>query len=53
MDGYHALRDHILDFLITRSRTLAGKRPEGWDPKVVPEVRPAASQNPLPPRAAA
>jgi nitrate/nitrite transport system ATP-binding protein len=53
MDGYHALRDHILDFLITRSRTLAGKRPEGWDPKAVPEVRPAELHAPPPPRAAA
>ena len=52
MPGYHELRDHILDFLITRSRTLAGKRPDGWDPKQVPEVRPAAPQSP-PPRAAA
>jgi nitrate/nitrite transport system ATP-binding protein len=39
--GYHALRDHILEFLLTRSRTLAGTRPDGWDPKAPPEVRPA------------
>ncbi|MCS6890758.1 MAG: ABC transporter ATP-binding protein [Rhodovarius sp.] len=39
--GYHELRDHILDFLITRSRTLAGKPPPGWDPRHPPEVRPA------------
>jgi nitrate/nitrite transport system ATP-binding protein len=39
--GYHELRDHIMDFLITRSRTLAGKPPEGWDAKRPPEVRPA------------
>jgi nitrate/nitrite transport system ATP-binding protein len=49
MPGYHELRDHILDFLITRSKALAGTRPEGWDPKAPPEVRPA----PAPPRAAA
>jgi nitrate/nitrite transport system ATP-binding protein len=27
MPGYHPLRDHIMDFLITRSRTLAGTPP--------------------------
>jgi nitrate/nitrite transport system ATP-binding protein len=29
MPGYHPLRDHIMDFLITRSRTLAGTPPAG------------------------
>ena len=46
LPGYHALRDHILEFLLTRSRTLAGTRPAEWDPKSPPEVRPAES--PLP-----
>ena len=41
--GHHALRNHIVDFLVARSRTLAGSRPEGWDGRRVPEVRPAAS----------
>ena len=36
--GYHELRDHIMDFLITRSRTLAGAPPEGYDPRHPPEV---------------
>ena len=40
--GYHEMRDHIMDFLITRSRTLAGAPPEGYDPKHPPEVTPAA-----------
>jgi hypothetical protein len=31
-----------MDFLITRSRTLAGKPPEGWDPRTPPVVVPAA-----------
>jgi nitrate/nitrite transport system ATP-binding protein len=53
MPGYHALRDHILDFLITRSRTLAGTPPAGWNPREVPEVHPAQSASPPPPRAAA
>jgi nitrate/nitrite transport system ATP-binding protein len=43
MPGYHALRDHILDFLITRSRTLAGTPPPGWDPAQPPVVSPAAA----------
>jgi nitrate/nitrite transport system ATP-binding protein len=41
LPGYHALRDHILEFLLTRSRTLVGMRPADWDPKSPPEVRPA------------
>jgi len=49
MAGYHEIRDHILDFLITRSKALAGTRPEGWDPKAPPEIRPGAAL----PRAAA
>ena len=39
--GHHALRTHIVDFLVTRSRTMAGARPEGWDGRQVPAVRPA------------
>jgi nitrate/nitrite transport system ATP-binding protein len=41
MPGYHPLRDHIMDFLITRSRTLAGPPPAGHDPRRPPVVRPA------------
>ncbi len=41
--GHHALRTHIVDFLVARSRILAGSRPEGWDGRRVPEVCPAAS----------
>ncbi len=39
--GYYELRNHIVDFLVTRSRQLAGSRPEGWTGRSVPEVRPA------------
>ena len=42
--GHHALRTHIVDFLVARSRTLAGSRPEGWDGRRVPEVHPASPQ---------
>ena len=39
--GYYDLRNHIVDFLVSRSRALAGTRPAGWTGKTVPEVRPA------------
>jgi nitrate/nitrite transport system ATP-binding protein len=39
--GYYDLRNHIVDFLVTRSRVLAGTRPDGWTGRSVPEVRPA------------
>jgi nitrate/nitrite transport system ATP-binding protein len=47
LPGYHALRDHVMDFLLTRSRTLAGAPPAGWDPQAPPEVRPAVGAAPL------
>ncbi len=40
MPGYYDLRNHIVDFLVTRSRVLAEQRPAGWDARSVPEVRP-------------
>ena len=42
--GYYALRNHIVDFLVTRSRVLAGTRPEGWTGREVPEANPTAEQ---------
>ena len=42
LPGYHPLRDHVLEFLLTRSRSLAGAPPPGWDPRAVPAVRPTA-----------
>jgi nitrate/nitrite transport system ATP-binding protein len=36
--GFYDLRNHIVDFLVTRSKTLAGSRPEGWDGRHVPEL---------------
>ena len=47
LPGYHPLRDHVMDFLLTRSRTLAGAPAPGWDAKAPPEVRPAAGAPPL------
>ena len=40
--GYYPLRNHIVDFLVTRSRLLAGARPDGWTGRAVPEIRPSA-----------
>ena len=48
LPGYHALRDHILEFLLTRSRTLAGTRPAEWDPRRPPEVFPAGPPTTIP-----
>ncbi len=43
MPGYHALRDHVLDFLITRSREFDARNPPaGWSARAVPELRPIA-----------
>jgi nitrate/nitrite transport system ATP-binding protein len=38
--GYYELRNHIVDFLVTRSRLLAGTRPDGWTGREVPLVSP-------------
>lgn len=38
--GFAELRNHIVDFLVTRSRTMAQTRPVGWDGRDVPEIRP-------------
>lgn len=47
MAGYHALRDHVLDFLITRSRAFdAARPPPGWAARAVPELRPACPTSP-------
>ena len=42
--GHQAIRNHIVDFLVTRSRTMAVSRPEGWTGRHVPQVRPAQLQ---------
>jgi nitrate/nitrite transport system ATP-binding protein len=42
MPGYHALRDHIMDFLLVRSRIFRPEAPPtGWTARAVPELRPA------------
>ncbi len=39
--GYYPLRNHIVDFLVTRSRVLAESRAADWTGRDVPEVTPA------------
>jgi nitrate/nitrite transport system ATP-binding protein len=39
--GYYPLRNHIVDFLVTRSRVLAESRSADWTGRDVPEVTPA------------
>lgn len=41
LPGYTELRNHIIDFLVDRSKLLAKTMPRNWDPRKVPEVRPA------------
>ncbi len=40
---YYALRNHIIDFLITRSRTFTKETPD-FDPRHVPLIRPGAAE---------
>ncbi len=48
MPGYHALRDHVLDFLITRSREFrASAPPAGWSARAVPVWEPKSWENTL------
>jgi nitrate/nitrite transport system ATP-binding protein len=46
LPGYYELRNHIIDFLVDRSRRLAGAMPPEWTARAVPEVRPAATAAP-------
>jgi nitrate/nitrite transport system ATP-binding protein len=41
--GYYNLRNHLIDFLVTRSRLLADQPLPDWHGRFVPEVRPADS----------
>ena len=40
---YYALRNHIVDFLVSRSKTFAATTPD-HDPRNVPTVRPGLSE---------
>ena len=40
--GYYRLRNHLVDFLVTRSRLFNANPPAGYDPRHPPVVAPAA-----------
>ncbi|MGE3246627.1 MAG: ABC transporter ATP-binding protein [Beijerinckiaceae bacterium] len=44
--GFYALRNHLIDFLVTGSRTFKDNVPEGYDPRRPPLVRPSAGPRP-------
>jgi nitrate/nitrite transport system ATP-binding protein len=46
---YYAIRNHLIDFLVTRSKTFKNAIPEGYDPRKPPLVRPVAAPQPVPP----
>src|SRR5882757_9815131 len=45
---YYAVRNHIIDFLVTRSRNFVSQTP-GFDPRQVPVVRPGLDGPPIDP----
>jgi nitrate/nitrite transport system ATP-binding protein len=45
---YYAVRNHIIDFLVTRSKSFAGEVRD-HDPRAVPVVRPGVIESPLAP----
>ena len=47
--SYYALRNHLIDFLVARSRTFKSEMPEGYDSRRPPVVRPQPQDQPLPP----
>ena len=40
---YYAVRNHLVDFLVTRSRTFKSEKPEGYDQRHPPVVRPSST----------
>jgi nitrate/nitrite transport system ATP-binding protein len=40
---YYAVRNHLVDFLVSRSKTFRNEMPAGYDPRKPPLVRPAGS----------
>ena len=50
--NYYAIRNHLIDFLVSRSVTFRDHPPAGYDPRHPPLVRPDASAE-LTPRLAA
>jgi nitrate/nitrite transport system ATP-binding protein len=47
--NYYAVRNHLIDFLVSRSRTFNDEiKGKPWDPQNVPLVRPVAEPDPAP-----
>lgn len=46
---YYAVRNHLIDFLVTRAKTFKEVLPAGYDPRKPPLVRPVATPQPVPP----
>jgi nitrate/nitrite transport system ATP-binding protein len=46
---YYALRNHLIDFLVTRSKTFKDEIPADYDRRKPPVVRPVAQPLPVPP----
>jgi nitrate/nitrite transport system ATP-binding protein len=42
--GYYGLRNHLIDFLVSRSKTLRDAMPAGYDQRHPPVVRPSLSE---------
>lgn len=47
--NYYALRNHLIDFLVTRSKTFKSEIPADYDRRKPPVVRPVAQPQPIPP----
>ena len=47
--SYYALRNHLIDFLVTRSKTFKSEIPEDYDRRKPPIVRPQGAPLPVPP----
>jgi len=45
---YYAIRNHLVDFLVTRSRLFNSNPPAGYDPRHPPEVTPGLDTPPPP-----
>ncbi|MFG1462419.1 ABC transporter ATP-binding protein [Xanthobacter sp. DSM 24535] len=45
---FYAVRNHLIDFLVERSKTFKDQHPAGYDHRHPPVVRPTASPSPLP-----
>jgi nitrate/nitrite transport system ATP-binding protein len=46
---YYPIRNHLVDFLVSRSKSFSERPPAGYDPKSPPEVRPGMIAAEVPP----